>query len=177
MKRRQLVAPRSDRGASVLGRRVRVNMAPISSGSRSRSSIWALLGEARLQERLVRRVLQQPAHQVGHARQHGAVGRVDPHAMAAVDQGTLDQRRPCRRASAARRPTAAAPSPRRRRSRGPGCGRCGCRRPAATARGARIRNRAQRSKRRVALPLLQVDRLGPAQPPRGRRPRSPSTPP
>ena len=75
----------------VLGRRVRVSMAPISSGLRSRSSIGARCGEARLQERLVRRVLEQPPHQVGHARQHGAVGGVDPHAMAAVDQGALDQ--------------------------------------------------------------------------------------
>ena len=66
-------------------------MAPISSGSRSRSSIGALLGETRLQERFVRRILEQPAHQVGHARQHRAVGRVDPHAVAAVDQGALDQ--------------------------------------------------------------------------------------
>ena len=44
--------------------------------------------EAGLQERLVRRVLQQPAHQVGHARQHRAVGRVDPDAVAAGDQGS-----------------------------------------------------------------------------------------
>ena len=46
-----------------------VNMAPISSGSRSRSSTRRLRGEAGLEERFVRRVFQQPAHQVGHARQ------------------------------------------------------------------------------------------------------------
>ena len=43
-------------------------------------------GRTQLEERLVRRVLQQPAHQVGHARQQGAVGSVDAHPVAAVHQ-------------------------------------------------------------------------------------------
>gem|GEM_PF-5263545 len=38
-----------------------------------------LVGEALLQKRFVGRVLQQPAHQVGHAGQKLAVGAVEPH--------------------------------------------------------------------------------------------------
>ena len=49
-----------------------------------------VLGETRFQERLVGRVLQQPAHQVSHAWQHGSIGRVNPDPVAAGDQCGLN---------------------------------------------------------------------------------------
>jgi hypothetical protein len=45
----------------------------------SASSAWPF-GIALSNERLVRRVLEQPPHQVRHARHEIADGRVDPHA-------------------------------------------------------------------------------------------------
>ena len=124
-------------------------------------------GEARLQERLVRRVFEQPPHQVGHARQDGAIGRIDPHAMAAVDQGALDQV-----AHAEERLELVG-----RLGQSPRLG--GGDRVGQAADVVAAERRPQLVvmldqepraplERRVALPFLQVDRLGPAQPPRGR---------
>ena len=50
-----------------------------------------VFGEAGPQERFVGRVLQQPPHQVGHAGQQLAVGRVDAHALAQRHQRVLDR--------------------------------------------------------------------------------------
>ena len=66
-------------------------MAPTSSGSRKQVLDLGPAGEARLEERLVRRVLQEPADQVRHPREHRPVGRIDPDPEPPGDQGPLDR--------------------------------------------------------------------------------------
>ncbi len=53
----------------------------LTFGGRMRSAQLLALGEAVAEERLVRRVLQQPAHQVGHARHQLADRGVDPQPL------------------------------------------------------------------------------------------------
>ena len=60
--------------------------AAVSSGFISNFSGETCSAKLALQERIVRRVFQQPAHEVGHAGDQLAVGHVDPQAIAQVDQ-------------------------------------------------------------------------------------------
>ena len=141
-------------------------MAPTSSGLRSRSSTRPFSAKLRFQERLVGRVLQQPAHQVSHAWQHGPVGRVNPDAVAAGDQGVLNHVAhavQCLELEA---------------GRGQSHGLGGRDRVGQAADVVAAEGRPKLMMmldhepgaalvHRVALPLLQEHRLGPAQPPGG----------
>ena len=167
----RLVAERQ-RGCSARGsdrgvvRLVRVNMAPTSSGLRSRFSISRVLGQTRLQERLVGRVFQQPAHQVSHAWQHGAIGGVNPDPVAAGDQCGLNH------VAHAVQGLELEAGWANRRSLG-GRDRMGqAANVVAAEGGAQLLMMLDQEPgapliHRVALPLPEEDRLGPAQPPRG----------
>ena len=68
------------------------------------------LREAVPHERLVRRVLQQTAHEVGHARHQVADRHVDPHAQAELARRRRAAARPCRTAPGTRPHRRRAPS-------------------------------------------------------------------
>ena len=136
---------------SVGGRRSPALDAPRAAGSRRGDERVDLpaLGVAMAHERLVRRVLEQAAHEVRHARHQLADRHVDARADAEVPHGARAAARPCRGAPAPRprRPAALPRAPRTTPTRC--CARCGSRtRAARRRRWRRASTRRPRTTRR-----------------------------
>ena len=70
---------------------MRVSIDPVSSGSRNRSSIWAVAATLAFKNDSFDVFSSKSPHQVGHAGQDRAIRSINPHAVTAIDKGTLDQ--------------------------------------------------------------------------------------